>query len=273
MNVVALMYHDVTPTGREHSSGFPGGDAARYKLSTATFSDHLRAIRSRVPSKPITVDALAAATGSALPLLLTFDDGGAGAAAAADCLDDVGWRGHFFVTTDYIGRPGFLTASQICDLHRRGHVIGSHSCSHPLRMSRCPVDRLRTEWDRSVATIADILGERVDTASVPGGDFSEAVGASASEAGIQYLFTSRPAVAVRRRFDTLVLGRYTVRRTTSAGRVAAVAAGRRLPRVQQLAMWDLRRIAKAAAGRGYLRVRRHWLGGSRDMRWGDDASS
>ena len=269
MKVVALMYHDVAPSGCAHSSGFPGGDAARYKLSTSTFCDHLRAINGRVPARPVTVDALATATGSGLPVLLTFDDGGAGAEAAADCLDVFGWRGHFLVTTDYIGRPGFLTASQMRDLRRRGHVIGSHSCSHPLRMSRCAVDRLRTEWARSLATIADILGERVETASVPGGDYSEAVGASASEAGVRYLFTSRPAVAVRRRFGTLVLGRYAVRRTTSARRVAAVAAGRRLPRVQQMLMWDLTRVAKAAAGRGYLKMRRHWLGGSPDMRWGD----
>jgi peptidoglycan/xylan/chitin deacetylase (PgdA/CDA1 family) len=263
------MYHDVTPSGREHSSGFPGGDAARYKLSTSTFCDHLRAVRARVRATPITVYALAAAIGPALPVLLTFDDGGAGAEAAADCLDLFGWRGHFFVTTDYIGRRGFLTAAQMRDLRGRGHVIGSHSCSHPLRMSRCPIDRLRAEWERSLATIADILGERVDTASVPGGDYSRVVGASASAAGVRYLFTSRPAVAVRRRFGTLVLGRYTVRRTTSAGSVAAVAAGRRLPRVRQMVMWDLRRVAKATAGRGYLRVRRHWLGGSPDMRWGD----
>ena len=221
---------------------------------------------------PVTVDALDTPTGSALPVLLTFDEGGAGAAAAAACLDGFGWRGHFLVTTDYIGRPGFLTASQMRDLRRRGHVIGSHSCSHPLRMSRCPVDRLRTEWGRSLATIADILGEGVDTASVPGGDYCEAVGASASEAGIRYLFTSRPAVAVQTRFGTLVLGRYTVRRTTSAETVAAVAAGSRLPRVQQMVMWDLKRVAKATAGRGYLRMRRQWLGGSPDMRWGDDAS-
>jgi peptidoglycan/xylan/chitin deacetylase (PgdA/CDA1 family) len=269
VNVIALMYHDVTTSGREHSSGFPGGDAARYKLSASTFYDHLRAIRARVTTTPLTVDALADSTGSALPLLLTFDDGGAGARTAADCLDAFGWSGHFFVTTDYIGRPGFLTAPQIRDLRRRGHVIGSHSCSHPLRMSRCPADRLRAEWERSLATIADILGERVDTASVPGGDFSDAVGASAADAGIRYLFTSRPAVATGQCLGTLVLGRYTVRRTTSAGRVAAVAAGRRLPRLQQLITWDLTRVAKATAGRSYLRVRRHWLGGSPDMRWGD----
>src|ERR1039458_5638385 len=31
-------------------------------------------------------------------------------------LEDRGWRGHFFITTDRIGTPGFLTESELRDL-------------------------------------------------------------------------------------------------------------------------------------------------------------
>ena len=40
----------------------------------------------------------------------------------ADELEQMGWRGHFFITSDWIGRRGFLTAGQIRELRRRGHV-------------------------------------------------------------------------------------------------------------------------------------------------------
>ena len=70
--------------------------------------------------------------------LITFDDGGVSALqTTADLLEKYGWRGVFFVTTDRIGTPTFLNADHVRELHRRGHVIGSHSCSHPERMSCC----------------------------------------------------------------------------------------------------------------------------------------
>jgi peptidoglycan/xylan/chitin deacetylase (PgdA/CDA1 family) len=243
VNVVALMYHDVTTPGGENTSGFPGGDAARYKLTTTAFATQLQAIRERIGTAPATVGDLFHLPASTLPVLLTFDDGGAGAQLAADCLDACEWRAHFFVTTDYIGRPGFLTATQIRDLRKRGHVIGSHSCSHPLRMSVLPADRLRAEWKRSITTLSDILGERVDSASVPGGGYSPRVAETASEAGARFLFTSRATIAVDTEADAFVIGRFAVRRTTSARRVAAVASGRRSPRWQQLFLWDLKHIA------------------------------
>jgi len=40
-------------------------------------------------------------------VLLTFDDGGVSChGPVADVLDRMGWRGHFFVPTDLIGRQG-----------------------------------------------------------------------------------------------------------------------------------------------------------------------
>ena len=35
--MTALMYHDVVPHGLEDSSGFPGRDSARYKVTPAQF--------------------------------------------------------------------------------------------------------------------------------------------------------------------------------------------------------------------------------------------
>jgi peptidoglycan/xylan/chitin deacetylase (PgdA/CDA1 family) len=271
----SLMYHDVVARGREDGSGFPGGESARYKLTLEAFAGHLQAIRARARRHPASAETLYLnSTRSVAPadhqVFLTFDDGGASAASIADCLEVLGWRGHFFVTTNYIGRPGFLTSAQIRDLHTRGHVIGSHSCSHPLRMAQCPAPRLREEWARSVSTLRDLLGEPCPVASVPGGEYSSPVGDTAAAAGIRVLFTSRPTVRVRQHGEMRVLGRFAIRSTTGPQVAAAVAAGRWAPRVTQLVCWDIRTAIKSVAWPAYQHLRTRRLGRSADVHWGDN---
>src|SRR5262249_25085674 len=152
---------------------FPGGDAARYKLTPAQFEAHLDAIARHGPSGPV----------------LTFDDGGSSAMAIADLLERYGWHGMFFVTTGRLGRPGFLDPRCLRELRARGDAVGSHSHTHPLQMARCTEARLRDEWTRSVATLAETIGERIDLASVPGGHHSPAVFRTAAEAGIRTMYT------------------------------------------------------------------------------------
>ena len=139
---LALMYHDVVENGNFAASGFPGPGADRYKLDRLEFARHLRAIKEAVGNQPV---------------LLTFDDGGISAhERIAGMLEESGWRGHFFVTTDWIGRPGFLNALQIQELDRRGHTVGSHSVTHPVRMSQIPWDRMVSEWRDSRAQLEKI---------------------------------------------------------------------------------------------------------------------
>jgi peptidoglycan/xylan/chitin deacetylase (PgdA/CDA1 family) len=250
----ALMYHDVTPAGHETASGFPGGDAARYKLTPAQFEQHLTAIGERVLSP-----------------VLTFDDGGISACdAIAGALERRGWRGHFFVTTGYVDRPGFLGRAHLRDLHRRGHVIGSHSHSHPLRMANCSEARLRDEWKRSTTQLAGILGEPILTASVPGGHYSARVAATAADAGIRRLFTSQPTLQVKELDDMSVVGRYAIQSSTSAATAAALAAGDYGARARWSAMWMAKQACKLAGGSLYLRVRGALLHASPDVRWGDN---
>src|SRR5947207_44718 len=135
---ISLLYHDVVAVGDSEASGFPGPGAARYKLAVEQFRAHLDAISQAVTAPPA-IDATADGE-----WMLTFDDGGVSALhPTADLLEERGWRGHFFVTTDYIGRSGFLDAAQLRELCRRGHTIGSHSCSHPRQISACSAHELQ----------------------------------------------------------------------------------------------------------------------------------
>ena len=78
----------------------------------------------------------------------------------AEMLEERGWSGHFFITTNYIGTYGFVTRTEIQELANRGHTIGAHSCSHPLRMARCTWQQLVEEWSRSCSTLGGIIGTR-----------------------------------------------------------------------------------------------------------------
>lgn len=255
------MYHDVISGDPPQNSGFPSPDAGLYKLTVNQFDDHLITLAQNDLS-PITVFDLP--HGSELPWMVTFDDGGISAwTIVAERLEARGWRGHFFVTTDFIDTPSFLTQAQIRDLHNRGHVIGSHSCSHPLQMARLPsVDILR-EWKDSVQVLSSILGHTIDVASVPGGQYSREVGEAAAAAGIRILFTSEPTVRHERIGNCLVLGRYAIQRWTLPKTAADIALGHLGPRLQQSLIWNAKKIVKALGGAQYLRVRRaisSWVG-------------
>lgn len=243
------MYHDVV-SGDSDTSGFRGPEAARYKLSWKAFLSHLDSIGQSTDRPPLIVDDLLAC---ADPIFwsLTFDDGGASMLAVGEELARRSWRGHFFVTTNLIGEPGFLEAPAIRELRQMGHMIGSHSVSHPLRMSSLSRGELRKEWQTSVAELSELLDERVHIASVPGGYYARRVAEEAFKAGITTLFTSEPVRRLRWVRGCLLIGRLSVLRATSDRDAAMAAAGRSSPWRRQYLGWNLRKPLKAIAGDRY----------------------
>jgi peptidoglycan/xylan/chitin deacetylase (PgdA/CDA1 family) len=261
----ALMYHDLVATGAEDASGFPGRDAALYKVTPDQFERHLDALAAPAP-RPENPEP---GTRNPEPVVITFDDGGVSAMIAADALERHGFVGHFFVTANYIGARGFLDEAQLRDLHARGHVIGSHSCSHPLRMGHCSWTQLLDEWTRSRAILEDVLGADVRIASVPGGDFAPSVAEAAARAGIAHLFSSEPTAASRRAFGLTLQGRFTIQKWTTAETVAGLVSGDWLPRARQAVVWNAKKLSKRVGGERYLKLRKLLLGQGADVRWGD----
>jgi peptidoglycan/xylan/chitin deacetylase (PgdA/CDA1 family) len=252
------MYHGVSAeAGRR--DGFPGPGAAAYSVTPARFGEHLEHIAAATGRPPGRVDALAGRTASPDAWMLTFDDGAASALEAAEQLARRSWPGHFFVATDLIGSPGFLGWDDVCGLARAGHVIGSHSCSHPRRMAACSWEQLLYEWSHSAGLLAEALGRPVSTASVPGGLYSARVGRAAAAAGFTTLFTSVPSQRLRSIDGCLLIGRYAIRRDTPAGEAAAAAAGRAVLWARQRTAWQLRHAARRVAGDRYEGVRRKLL--------------
>jgi peptidoglycan/xylan/chitin deacetylase (PgdA/CDA1 family) len=253
MRIISLLYHEVVRSG-----GFGAPRPSRYILAREDLERHLAAIaqaRSTPPSLVLGIDKARSQApydtwrSEPFPFLLTFDDANLSAhACIADLLEGYDWRGHFFTIADSIGAPGHLNKEQIRELRKRGHVIGSHSCSHPHQMSRCTWDQLVDEWTRSAKILSDILGEQVTVASVPGGDYSRRVAEAACVAGIKALFNSEPVASCQEVNGCLVLGRYAVHGWTSQATVAGLVAGHVGPRLNQFLSWNVKKAVRHCLG-------------------------
>jgi peptidoglycan/xylan/chitin deacetylase (PgdA/CDA1 family) len=211
-------YHDVTDDPSD--SGFQRPAAMRYKLARAAFARQLDAVGAAGAPR-LVGDLDLAAPGH--HRLLTFDDGGQSAVTAADELARRGWRGHFFLITRLIGSRRFVTVQELRYLRSCGHLVGSHSHTHPDIFRDQPVARMDEEWRVSGDILAQLLGEPCVAASVPGGDISRAVLRSAASAGFRYVFTSEPWLHPRRVAACWVLGRYCPTTATTPEQVAALA--------------------------------------------------
>jgi peptidoglycan/xylan/chitin deacetylase (PgdA/CDA1 family) len=250
--VAALGYHDVTDIPQD--SGFQRDGARPYKLGTVQFSQHLARIAAG-PLSPALVTSIDW-TRPGRHLLLTFDDGGKSALSIGEELSRHGWRGHFFISTGLIGRRTFLTAAEILQLYREGHLIGSHSHSHPDIYRELPWEQMVVEWRQSADILAQILGQPCTSAAVPGGDTSGEVLRSAAAAGLRYLFTSEPSPKPRIVNGTWVLGRFCAKSATTAAEVG---------RLIQFQGWRHKlviRQLKQALGRGVPSLYRLYVGRS-----------
>ncbi len=255
MQLVSLLFHDVY---RRHpsESGFCSPGADRYKLTVDQLSAQLDGVRSERLDVPVLATTLLEPSGTpSRAVLITVDDGGISYQRDfADQLEMRGWRGHAFVSTDFIGQPGFLTPEQLRDLDRRGHVIGSHSASHPSRFSACKRSRMAEEWTRSRQALEDLLGHQVVVASLPGGYFSSAVAETASESGLQVLFTSEPVTRTHREGACLIVGRYAIRAGADPGFSRRLVERSRWTRSEEWASWQVKGLLKPVLGPLYSRL-------------------
>jgi peptidoglycan/xylan/chitin deacetylase (PgdA/CDA1 family) len=251
MRAVSLLFHDVYASDAGES-GFRSPAADRYKLTIPDFEAQLDGLEHlRIPDPGSRIPDPA----SRLRAVITVDDGGVSYyTVVAERLEAMGLRGYCFVTTDFIGQHGFLTPEQIRELHARGHVIGTHSASHPTRFSALSWTEMRHEWPLSRDKLEEILGYPVTTGSVPGGYFSAAVGHSAAECGLQTLFTSEPTIRTSTLDDCTLVGRFTIRRGHSPDMARRFVAPAPWARCGAWIGWNAKAVVKPVLGASYARV-------------------
>lgn len=202
---INLMYHNVTSNLFPYS-GFSDIAACQYNIDIATFEKQI-VVASQYNN-----------------VVFTFDDGGSSFyTIIADILERYGKKGIFFISTAYIGKNGFLTPSQITDLNKRGHIIASHSHTHPEWMSKLSAEESLKEWKTSKQILESIIQEPVLLASVPNGDVSKMVIRNLVKAGYSDIYTSEPTIHNRKFTRSVTIhGRFAITNTMNTQMVTAI---------------------------------------------------
>jgi peptidoglycan/xylan/chitin deacetylase (PgdA/CDA1 family) len=254
MRLVSLLFHDVYLRDPSES-GFSSPAADRYKLSLTDFERQLEGLAGlKVPASLVT-DLEQRRGDRRLSMAVTVDDGGLSYyTVVADRLEALGWRGHCFVSTKFIGTPGFMNARQLRELDARGHVIGTHSATHPARFSALSSEEMREEWSRSRDVLANLLGHDVHIGSVPGGYFSNVVAGTAADVGITFLMNSEPVTYTRMVNRCTVAGRFTIRGGARPNLARLFALPAPWARYRAWASWNVKGLIKPVLGASYPRV-------------------
>lgn len=200
---IALLYHEVIDDYSE--SGFQNKDNLAYMHKTEVFRKHLEIFKNHLNSGNSKVENH----------LFTFDDGGISNLKSAQILEENDWKGIYFITTKRIGTSGFLAENDIKTLHENGHIVGSHSHTHPMIFRTLTYTQMLEEWKVSKGILEEILGEEISHCSVPGGDSDLKTYESAVEAGFRYIFDSEPIVETRKLQNAEIFGRFSVKAQTT----------------------------------------------------------
>lgn len=238
------MYHDIyrnSPT----ESGFQNPTALKYKVHLNKFEAQVASVYEYLKAKNLPVETVD----------FTFDDGGESfLTIAAPILEKHGFKGKFFISTNFIGSKGFLNTDQIKELNRRGHIIGSHSHSHPERMSSLSQQEIIEEWKISQLKLKEILGEIPTCASIPNGYSSKTILQAMVEAGITNIDTSATTTHIRKFHNASIRGRFAITDEMPVDEVMLLIKSP-FCRLKKNIRWRLLSIAKIILGDSYLKLR------------------
>jgi peptidoglycan/xylan/chitin deacetylase (PgdA/CDA1 family) len=247
---ITLCYHDVQPV---MPAG--GGGPAHFTVPTASFELMLDTI-ARSGAIGCSLEAALASPGMRR-VAITFDDANIGQYENAfPALVARGMTATFYVTTEWIGTPGFCTWDHLRAMKAAGMSIQSHTCSHPF-LSELSEGNLLIELQESKREIDRELGQDTTEIAFPGGDpprrsLRYVIGA----AGYRYGVGTRWGM----NRDTQTFRHQFVRRCTVRGELTPDVAERYVRADPWMAAsW----IAKEAT----LRRLRSTLGASRYARW------
>ena len=118
------------------------------------------------------------------PIILSFDDGWSDQFEYAfPILQKYHYAATFFVFTNSIGRPGFLSWDNLQALLASGMTIGSHSVSHPYLTRITDPEKLSNEISGSKSILESKLGITVNEFAYPFGLYDPAIAAMVQKAG------------------------------------------------------------------------------------------
>lgn len=238
---ISLAYHDVFNESTAES-GFQNLSAIKYKISSNYFEDHIKSIAIHCDKEHINKEKI----------ILTFDDGGKSSITIiAPLLELNGFKGYFFIPTQFINHSGYLTDQDILELDHRGHFLGVHSHSHPPNISALDFGQIKYEWEQSIMILHNILNKNILYASVPNGYYSRDSLLILSENGVKVIFTSKPSTNYTIENGVKVIGRFPVTSGVKTKEILQFLTPYSIQRLKLLMKWHLLNIAKKILGKSY----------------------
>ena len=255
--VVFLMYHELELAGRKLCRCEPG--YLRYILPLETFRQQMAWMKNFGWSGLNVGEALHYPAQPSV--CITFDDGSeTDLIAAAPILREFGFNATFYLTTGFLGTPGYLNFSQVRDLDAQGFQIGCHSMTHRY-LSDLPEPELKREVVDAKLQIEQIVGHPIEHFSCPGGRYDQRTLQMARRAGFRTVANSR-FYANSSSTSPYELGRVAMRRDLTIEEFGATCHGRELwkKRLQHQARRSVQRVL---GNRAYDHLRAVLLGESR----------
>ncbi|SRR5712692_6837894 len=188
--IVFLMYHELAVAGRSLCHKEPG--YTRYVVTDSDFRSQMK----RLAGEGWRGVSLSQALGSwaAKTVCVTFDDGcETDVLAGAPALKEAGFGATFYITTGFVGKPGYLSSSQVRELNKLGLEIGCHSLTHPY-LTDVDDARLHEETAGAKERLEQMVGVTVEHFSCPGGRWNPRVVEAVKAAKFQSMATSRAAM-------------------------------------------------------------------------------
>src|SRR3954469_2721472 len=221
--VVFLMYHELELPGRALCKTEPG--YVRYILRKEDFEAQLNELQ-RTSWHGVSVSE-ALRSYDEKTVAITFDDGcETDLLYAAPLLKERNFGATFYLTTGFLGKPGYLSPAQVRQLSGLGFEIGCHSMTHPY-LTDINEEDLQREIAGAKVQLEQILGRAVEHFSCPGGRHNQRVSENARQAGYRTVPTIRIQVNSKSS-NPMALGRVAVMRSTSLATFLEICNGRNL---------------------------------------------
>ena len=184
--IVFLMYHELELPDRKLVQSEPG--YVRYILAQDAFRSQMQWLHDKGYRGLSVSEALAYP--SAPSVCITFDDGcETDLIAAAPILQKFGFHATFYLTSGFLGTPGYLNPEQVRKLDSLGFEIGCHSMTHPYLSDLTDAELGREIVDAKLQ-IEQIIGHTISHFSCPGGRYDQRTLETARRAGFRTVANS-----------------------------------------------------------------------------------
>jgi peptidoglycan/xylan/chitin deacetylase (PgdA/CDA1 family) len=255
--IPVLMYHAVETA--DIPAGYQRAGEQLYVLQVEQFNEQMAYLQREGFTTCLLSELLALDKWPEKGIMLTFDDGHASnLTISLPILRHYGFKAEFFITTSWLGTPGYLKGKEVKALYDAGMGIGSHGSTHTF-FEELDDEGIERELRDSMDVLTRLTGDRVLSLSAPGGRVKPGVAAIARRLGYEAVFTSRPGVL------SATEGRFSVPRLplqcgTDIAQFASMAQGDQKYLHKMARRYDRLKIAKMMLGeKGYQLLRKMLL--------------